>query len=281
MKIGKYTIHTVDTGYFHLDGGAMFGIIPKALWNKRISSDESNKIPLAARSLLLTSSKRKILIDTGMGEKWDDKSRIIYQIDTTEHSLTKSLKELKINKEEITDIFLTHLHFDHAGGCTEYIKDKLIPSFPNANCYIQKNQYEWALNPSDKDRGSFLQKDFQPLIKEGLLRFIDGETQFDDEIKIMVFNGHTFGQQLFKIQDSSNTLFYSGDLLPTAHHIPMPYIMSYDLQPLLTVNEKRNILGKAVEEDWTLFFQHDPVCITGKVTIKDGKFLVKEEKFKA
>ncbi|MCH8325165.1 MAG: MBL fold metallo-hydrolase [Bacteroidetes bacterium] len=258
MKIGSYKIRVINSGYFALDGGAMFGIIPKPLWNKNNPTDEVNRIKLATRLLLLESDNKKILIDTGMGDKWDEKSKEIYGIDQSENSLLKSLLSINIKPEDITDVILTHLHFDHAGGATIFKDGKLSPTFANAVYHVQKKNYEWAINPTDRDRGSYLKENYDPLLKEGVLKLIDGQNQFDDDIKFVIVNGHTFAQQLIKISDSTNTLLYCCDLFPTYSHIRLPYIMSYDLQPLITLQEKKYILSKAVEENWKLFFEHDP-----------------------
>ena len=258
MKIGKYNIRVINSGYFALDGGAMFGIIPKPLWNKNNPADKSNRIKLATRLLLLESESKKILIDTGMGDKWDEKSKGIYAIDQSQNSLLKSLLSVGVKSEDITDVILTHLHFDHAGGTTVISDGKLAPTFPKAVYHVQKKNFEWAINPTDRDRGSYLKDNFEPLAKEGVLKLIDGQNNFDDEIHFVVVNGHTFSQQLIKISDSSNTLLYCCDLFPTYSHIRSPYIMGYDLQPLVTLQEKKYVLNKAVEENWKLFFEHDP-----------------------
>lgn len=273
MKIGKYEIHIINSGYFRLDGGAMFGIIPKALWEKANPPDSLNRIKLATRNLLLISENRKILIDTGMGDKWDDKSRTIYDI-TQDESIELSLNKLNLHADDVTDVILTHLHFDHTGGSTKYNGQKLVPAFPNARYYVQRKNYEWAVNPSDRDRGSYIKDNFEPLMTEGVLNLIDGNESFDDEIELITINGHTFAQQLIKISDSSDTLLYCGDLFPTSSHIHLPYIMGYDLQPLVTLEEKRNLLKFAVVDNWKLFFEHDPVTVFSTVTEKDNGFKV-------
>ncbi|OGU72407.1 MAG: MBL fold metallo-hydrolase [Ignavibacteria bacterium RBG_16_34_14] len=289
MKIGKYTLHIIDSGYFGLDGGAMFGIIPKPLWQKTNPSDEANRIKLATRNLLLTNGNRKILIDTGMGDKWDEKSKSIYAVDQT-NSLEGSLNELNLKSEDITDVILTHLHFDHTGGSTKIenvpqLRDpgkgggKLVPSFPNAKYYVQKKNYDWAIHPSERDKGSYLKKNFQPLMEEGILNLIDSQEKFDDEIEFVILNGHTFGQQLIKISDTSNTIFYCADLFPTTSHIPLPYVMGYDLQPLVTVEEKKKILAEAIEKNWKIFFEHDPETALATV-MKDEKGFRVNEKMK-
>ncbi len=280
MKIGKYDIHIIDSGYFGLDGGAMFGIIPKPLWNKTNPADDMNRIKLATRNLLLVSDSRKILVDTGMGNKWDGKSRDIYAVDQQLSSLEQSLLKLNVKNEDITDVLLTHLHFDHTGGSTVFNNGKLEPAFSNATYYVQKENYLWALNPSDRDRGSYIKDNFVPLKEAGVLMQIEGEKQFDDEIDFIIVNGHTFGQQLLKISDSSNTFLYCCDLFPTTSHIPLPYVMGYDLQPLVTVDEKRKMLRTALEEEWKLFFEHDPETAFATVQATEKGVRIKE-KFKA
>ncbi|HKI78131.1 MAG TPA: MBL fold metallo-hydrolase [Ignavibacteriaceae bacterium] len=277
MKIGKYNLTIVNTGYFRLDGGAMFGIIPRTLWKNSNPPDEQNRIKLATRNLLLEDGKRKILVDTGMGSKWSQKSKYIYDIDQEEYSVEKSLAKLNVKPEEITDVILTHLHFDHTGGSTKSENDKLVPTFQNAKYYVQKKNYEWGLNPSDRDRGSYIKENFVPLSEEGVLNFINGEEQFDDEIEFMIVNGHTFSQQLLKISDASNTILYCCDLFPTTSHVPLPYVMGYDLQPIVTVDEKKKILPQAVEENWKLFFEHDPETALATVAKTEKGFKVNEK----
>lgn len=277
MKIGRYELDIVNSGYFGLDGGAMFGIIPKPLWEKTNPSDDANRIKLTTRNLLLQSDNRKILVDTGMGDKWDDKSKKIYAIDLQNDSLIPALSKLKVKPEDITDVILTHLHFDHTGGSTKCENGKLTPAFPNARYYVQKKNYEWAMNPSRKDKGSYLKDNFLPLAEEGILFLLDGGKRFDDEIELFVVNGHTFAQQLLKISDESNTIFYCSDLFPTTSHIPLPYIMGYDLQPLVTIEEKKKFLTKAVDKNWRLFFAHDPENALATVVRTEKGFKINEK----
>lgn len=277
MKIGKYKLSVVNSGFFRLDGGAMFGIIPQPLWKNSNLPDEQNRIKLATRNLLLEDGKRKILVDTGMGLKWNQKSKYIYEIDQEEFSVEKSLSALNLKPEDITDVILTHLHFDHTGGSTKIENDKLVPAFPNAKFYVQKKNYDWAVNPSDRDRGSYIKENFVPLFEEGVLNFINGEEKFDDEIDFLIVNGHTFSQQLLKISDSSNTILYCCDLFPTTSHIPLPYVMGYDLQPLVTIEDKMKILPAAVEENWKLFFEHDPETTLATVSQTEKGFKINEK----
>ncbi len=269
MKIGKYEIKKVLSGFFGLDGGAMFGIIPKPLWEKTNPSDSLNRVTLATRNLLLQGESKNILIDTGMGNKWSEKEKSIYAVDAN-YSLNSALNEQGLKKEDITDVILTHLHFDHTGGSTILENEKLVPAFPNAKYHVQKQNFEWAKNPSDRDKGSYIKQNFMPLLENGVLNLIDGESKFDDEIEFIVINGHTFGQQMVKISDSSNILLFCSDLIPFVSHIPIPYIMGYDIQPLITVEEKKKYLQQALDENWKLFFGHDPeiAMVTLKSTEK-------------
>ena len=257
MQIGKYALKTITSGSFALDGGAMFGIIPKPLWEKTNPADELNRVRLSTRNLLLYNEDKKILIDTGMGNKWDDKSKAIYNIHPS-YNLESSLGGAGINPDDITDVFITHLHFDHTGGSTKIENDKLVPVFPNAKYFVQKKNFEWAMNPSDRDKGSYLKENFEPLIKEGVLSLVDGEIDYDENISFRIINAHTFGQQTIKISDSQNTLLYCADLMPFLSQIKIPYVMGYDLQPLITIQEKKKYLKLAADENWMLYFGHDP-----------------------
>ncbi|MCX7876582.1 MAG: MBL fold metallo-hydrolase [Melioribacteraceae bacterium] len=274
MKIGKYSLHVIENYQFALDGGAMFGIIPKPLWQNNNPSDELNRIKLVDRNLLLISDTKKILIDTGIGNYWDEKFKRIY--DLKENETKNSLAGLKIEPNEITDVILTHLHFDHTGGSTKFENDKWLPAYPNAKYYIQQKHFEWAINPSERDKGSFIKERFLPLAKEGLL-VQTNETEFDDEISFIVVNGHTFSQQLVKISDGNKTILFCGDLIPYVTQIPIPYIMSYDLQPLITIEEKKNVLNKAVEENWLLIFEHDPYFTASTVSKNDKGFFAQNK----
>jgi glyoxylase-like metal-dependent hydrolase (beta-lactamase superfamily II) len=267
MKIGKYQIRSIKSGMFKLDGGAMFGVVPKVLWNKTNPADELNRIDLTTRSLLLESDDRKILVDTGIGKKYDEKFRDIYAVDNL--PIDEALRQKGINPDSITDVIITHLHFDHAGGSTKTLGNEIVPTFPNAKYYVQKEHLNWALNPSDKDRASFLKNDFLPLQNFNQLILTEGNFQLDDEIEILISNGHTPHQQHLKISDGEKTIFYCGDLIPTTSHIPFPFVMSYDLFPLTTIEEKKKILPIAFQEKWILFFEHDPKI--SAVTIKEGK----------
>lgn len=278
MQIGKYRLSIIESGSFGLDGGAMFGIIPKPLWQRNNLPDEANRVRLATRNLLLESASKKIIIDTGMGNKWDEKMKAIYAVDE-KLSMNSALGEKGLKPKDITDVILTHLHFDHAGGSTILNEGRLEPTFPNANYYVQKQNYDWAIRPSDRDKGSYIKDNFIPLFEEGVLNFIIGNAELDDEIEFFVINGHTFGQQMVKISDGNNIFLFCADLMPFVSHIPLPYIMGYDLQPLVTLEEKKKYLEMAVDENWKLFFGHDPEIAFA--TVKNfGEGYIVDEKFR-
>jgi glyoxylase-like metal-dependent hydrolase (beta-lactamase superfamily II) len=220
------------------------------------------------------------LIDTGMGDKWDDKSKSIYRLENASTDFTSVLKNSNLSPGDITDVILTHLHFDHTGGSTKPENGKLVPAFPNAKYFVQKKNYEWAINPSDRDKGSYIRDNFVPLMQLGVLNLLDEDDTFDDNISFVIVNGHTISQQLIKISDSSNTFLFCCDLFPFTSHIPMPYVMGYDIQPLVTVAEKKKILNQAAEENWKLFFYHDPETAYVSLT-KSEKGIVVDEKYKS
>jgi glyoxylase-like metal-dependent hydrolase (beta-lactamase superfamily II) len=278
MKIGKYKLSIIKSGFFGLDGGAMFGIVPKPLWQSMNPADESNRIKLSTRHLILESESKKIIIDTGMGNKWNDKLKNIYAVDE-KISMNSALAEKGLKAAEITDVILTHLHFDHTGGSTNSINGKYEPAFLNAKYHVQKINYDWAINPSDRDKGSFLKENFLPLFEQGVLNFTSQDEQFDDEIEFITINGHTFGQQMVKISDGSDTFLFCADLIPTASHISLPYIMGYDLQPLITLQEKKKYLKIIVNENWKLFFGHDPDFAFASVKKLDNGYFA-DKKFK-
>ena len=276
MKIGKYELHSIQSGTLMLDGGAMYGVVPKPLWEKNSPADERNRIKLSTRHLLLLSDNKKILVDTGSGKNWDEKFEKIYSVDHTVHDMFPGLEKHGVKREEITDVILTHLHFDHTGGAVLLENDKIVPAFPNAKYHIQKEQFEWGLNPSGRDKASYFKDRFVPLAEAGILNFIKGEKKFDDDIELLIVEGHTFAQQLVKVSDTSNTLLYCGDLMPLSSHINLPFIMGYDLQPLVTLEEKKKLLPQAVDENWTLFFEHDPKIAAARITTTEKGFAIKE-----
>lgn len=266
MKIGEYKLYSIQTGFFKLDGGAMFGVVPKPLWSKTNPSDEKNRIEMCMRALLLISDKRKIIIDNGAGNKLNDKLKDIYAIDHSSFTLDKELSKYGLKPDDITDVIITHLHFDHAGGSTRINEDQqIIPTFNNAVYHIQKTQWDWALNPTERDRASFFPENYIPIQRRQQLNLLDGNAKFDEYISLHVVNGHTPGMQIVKISDERNILLYAADLFPTSSHIPLPYIMAYDLFPLTTLDEKKKFLPEITDRKWILFFEHDPYTETSLV----------------
>jgi glyoxylase-like metal-dependent hydrolase (beta-lactamase superfamily II) len=279
MQIGDYKLHSIQTGLFRLDGGSMFGVVPKQLWSKTNPADDKNRIDMCMRALLLVSDKRKILIDNGIGYKMSQKLNEIYGVDHSEFMLEKELFKLGLLKEDITDVILTHLHFDHAGGSTYLDEEGLLQvTFPNAIHHLQKKQWEWANNPTERDKASFIPENFLLLEKKGILKLIEGNQKFDDFIELHVINGHTSHQQMVKINDDSKTVLFTADLVPMAAHVQIPYIMGFDLFPMTTLEEKKKYLPMAADNEWTLFIEHDPfteACTIGK---NDKGFYIKDKK---
>ncbi len=269
MTIGPYTISPVETGTFGLDGGAMFGVVPRILWERSNPPDDRNRIAMAARALLVAGAGRTILIDTGNGGKLSEKLAAIYRIDNRSGDLLSSLRSLGVAPEDVTDVILTHLHFDHAGGSTVREGKVCRPAFPRARYYVQKDQWNAARKPTERDRASFFPEDFQPLEEHGVLELLDGEGELFPGVRLHLVHGHTTALQCPVISDDRTTLFYCADLLPMVPHVQLPWIMAYDLRPLVTLEEKRTVLRRAVEEGWILFFEHDPVVAAGRVRRTD------------
>ena len=270
MNIGAYEVISLETGRFSLDGGAMFGVVPWVFWSRLIPPDERQRIALAARCWLIRGNGKNILVDDGNGTKWGDKLKDIYKLDYSSGDLYSSLKKAGLSPEDITDVILTHLHFDHAGGSTTLVNGELVPTFPKARYYVQKKHWELSEQPTEKDRGSFMCDDFAPLMNHRVLELLDGEGELFPGIDLLVTNGHTTGQQLPKISDGRTTILFCCDLLPTMAHLPWPYVMAYDVRPLVTLEEKKKILTRAYDERWILFLEHDPIAeaITIKPTDK-------------
>lgn len=259
MKVGPYNISIIGAGDFRLDGGAMFGVVPKRLWSRVCPTDESNRIAMTTNCLLIEGEGRRILVDTGLGHKESRNFVDIYGVDFSHHTLEDSLAACGVRTEDITDVILTHLHFDHVGGATRRAGEEIVPTFPNARHHVQKRHYDHALNPTERDRASFLPHNIEPLARAGLFEFTDGDTELFPGIHLIVVNGHTPGQQTVKISDGSNVIvWFAGDLLPMSAHVPLPYIMGYDLFPMTTLEEKKRLLPQATEERWVAVFEHDP-----------------------
>lgn len=274
-------LHTINTELFKLDGGAMFGVVPKTIWNKLNPADDNNLCTWAMRLLLIEDGNRLILIDTGIGNKQDAKFFSYYYLHGN-HTLDASLKAAGFSKDDITDVILTHLHFDHCGGAITREGDNLVPAFKNAVYWSNQRHWQWATQPNDREKASFLKDNILPIQQSGQLQFIDtpadgleqtgllGTTAFSDSISLRFVNGHTDMMMLPQINYKGKTLVYMADLLPSTAHLPLPYVMGYDMFPLTTLNEKKSFLKEAVDNNYTLFFEHDPVneCCTMQHTEK-------------
>ncbi len=281
-------LYSVNAGYFKLDGGAMFGVVPKSIWNKINPADENNMCSWALRCLLIEDEGRLILVDTGMGDKQDAKFFGHYYLHGTD-TLDKSLAAHGFTKDDITDVFLTHLHFDHCGGCIVKKGDKLVPAFKNAVYWSNKNHWQWATQPNDREKASFLKENILPIQESNKVQFVEINKQssivqhdaanavtkvvqspFIKNVSFIVANGHTDAMMLPVIQYKGKTIVYMADLLPSAGHVPLPYVMGYDMFPLTTLHEKKIFLSEAVQHNYILFLEHDPVneCCTLQQTEK-------------
>ena len=253
-------LHPIETGNFMLDGGAMFGVVPKPIWEKTNASDEKNRIKMAARSLLIEDGNKLVLIDTGMGNKQSDKFFGYYSL-WGDHSLDKSLKKAGFHRDDVTDVFFTHLHFDHCGGAIHYNSAGILePAFKNARFWSHQNHWEWATNPNSREKASFLPENILPIKESGQLNLIKGdEKQLKTPLgfDVLVMDGHTEKQMLPLIQYQGKTIVFAADLIPTVGHLPIPYIMGYDTRPLLTLEEKTSFLEHALENKFLLFLEHD------------------------
>jgi len=268
-------IHVLNTGYFKLDGGAMFGVVPKALWSRTNPADVNNMCSWALRSLLIEDGNRLMLIDTGMGDKQSDKFFSHYYL-YGDDSLDKSLKKLGFHRDDITDVFLTHLHFDHCGGAVEWNDQKngFRPSFKYATYWSTKDHWEWAINPNDREKASFLKENIAPIQESGQLKFIEKKGNYTknafENLDVLFVDGHTESMMIPHIKYKNKILVFMADLLPSVGHIPLPYVMGYDTRPLITLKEKGVFLNQAMNEKYVLFLEHDAVneCCTLKDTEK-------------
>ena len=272
-------LYTINTGYFKLDGGAMFGVVPKSIWNKLNPADENNMCSWALRCLLIEEGNRLILVDNGMGTKQDAKFFGYYYLHGND-TLDTSLAKHGFHKNDITDVILTHLHFDHCGGSIKREGEKLVPAFKNATYWSNQRHWKWATEPNDREKASFLKENILPIQESGQLKFIENSADdFPGAIEVRQAFGHTDAMMLPQVNYKGRTIIFMADLLPSAAHIPLPYIMGYDMFPLTTLNEKKSFLTEAQQNDYVLFFEHDPQleCCTLEMTEKGIR---KKEDFK-
>lgn len=263
-------LYSINTGFFKLDGGAMFGVVPKSMWNKLNPADENNMCSWAMRCLLIEDGNRLILVDNGIGDKQDAKFMGHYYLHGND-TLEKSLSKHGFHHDDITDILLTHLHFDHCGGSIKREFDKLIPAFKNATYWSNERHWKWATEPNEREKASFLKENIFPIKESGQLKFIENSDEnFSANIQIRQVFGHTDAMMLPQVNYKGKNIVFMADLLPSAAHIPIPYVMAYDMFPLTTLHEKKSFITEAQQNDYILFFEHDPVheCCNLQMTEK-------------
>lgn len=301
MQFGDFELHSLSDGFFGLDGGAMFGVVPKPVWERTNPPDERNRIRLALRPLLIVAGKECVLVDTGIGDKWDSKSTDMYRIEHTD-TIESSLARAGFRPVDVTKVVLTHLHFDHAGATTKLDgSGKPVLRFPNARHYVQKKEWEAALTPNRRSRASYRPDDFLPVKDAGLLELIEGDVRFELalglELELVLTGGHTPGHQIVLVRTGSRgqgfegsgsdhqnpgtlepqnpvlgrTAVFWGDLIPTSSHIATPYIMGYDLSPIETMEQKEKLVQQAIAGKWLSFLEHDPEYACGVIEEENGK----------
>ncbi len=266
-------IYPIDAGSFRVDGGAMFGVVPRVLWQRRHPPDKLNRIDQALRPILIIDGDRNILVDTGNGNWHTDKFIKNYALRTPDFD--SSLARYNLTSEDITDVILTHLHFDHAGGFVTKNQSQILPTFPNARAWVQKEHLLWAQNPSPKDKASFMDIYLKPLLESPTLELVQGQARITDNVSVIPFYGHTPAMQAVMVHTQAGKHFFATDLLPDVSHLHIPCIAAYDNNSVLTAQEKQNILSQASREKWTIYFYHDPHVSKGQVISEDGEFGLK------
>lgn len=275
--LGNFELYTIETGDFKLDGGAMFGVVPKTLWSRGIPADENNRIQMTMRCLLIKSkaSGKLYLIDNGLGSKFNEKLMKIYQVDFSEHTMENSFEEHGFKFEDVTDVIFTHLHFDHCGGTTFLDNNgNSQHTFPNATYHVTKSHWDTATNPNAREKASFLPENINPLKETDKMNLVDEGHQFEKGLSTIVVNGHTLGQQLPLIEGDGKKLCFVADLLPTHVHVPLPWVMGYDMYPAETLKEKEDFLKRAVDENFYLYLEHDYYKEIIQLGFENGKYSV-------
>ncbi|HET7290847.1 MAG TPA: MBL fold metallo-hydrolase [Vicinamibacteria bacterium] len=275
IGVGDIRIHVASDGTFALDGGAMFGVVPRVVWERTDPPDEKNRVTLGLNVALIESAGKRILVDTGMGDKWGEKERAMYRIDRSTN-LIESLAGLGVAPEDVDVVINTHLHFDHAGGNTRAAGDRVVPSFPKARYVVQLGEWEDATRPHERSRASYLEENYVPLAEARQLETVQGEVEVAPGVRVVPVGGHTAYHQMVVVESEGETLAIPTDLVPTASHLPLPFIMGYDLFPVGTLEAKRRILARAFEEGWRLLFYHDPRVAVGKVQRRKDRYVLGE-----
>jgi glyoxylase-like metal-dependent hydrolase (beta-lactamase superfamily II) len=270
MKLGQFELYPVSDGYLWLDGGAMFGVVPKMLWQGKTTPDEKNRIRLGLNCLLVKAHQKRILIDTGCGFKYTDKDIEIYGI---EHptDIVQELRHCGVAPEEIDFVINTHYHFDHCGGNTRVEGDEIVPTFPRASYVVRRDEYEDACHPNQRTAATYFSHNWKPLEERGLLWIVDEDQEILPGVTLIHTPGHTAGHQSVKLESQGQTLFFMADLCPTSAHVPLPWIMGYDLFPLTTLEVRKGIYQQALDEQWLLMLEHDPDVQLGYLRHENGR----------
>ena len=270
MRIGDIEVFPLSDGTFRLDGGAMFGVVPKMLWERRLPADTSNRVKLALRPLLVRTEGRHVLIDAGVGDKLSPKEAEMYALDRTDH-LDLSLAKVGLTARDIDLVVATHLHLDHAGGFTKLADGVLAPAFPNARYVVRRGEWDDATHPHERSRASYLSENFLPLAQAGLLNLVDTDTEVAPGVHLVLTGGHTRHHQIVRITSGGRTAIFAADLIPTTAHIDEPWVMGYDLYPMDTLAFKRQFLREAIAGEYVIFFEHDPRLAAGIIRLEHGR----------
>ena len=276
ISLGDISVYVLGDGSFALDGGAMFGVVPRAIWEKTDPPDARNRIALALNVTLIETQGQRILVDTGLGDKWGEKEREIYRIDR-QQTLLSSLATLGLHPEDIHLVINTHLHFDHAGGNTRVEDGRTLPTFPRARYIVQMGEWEDATHPHERNRASYLEANYVPLAERRQLETVQGEVEVAPGVRVVPMGGHTAFHQVVIVQGDGETLVIPTDLVPTASHVPIPFIASYDLFPLGTLAAKKRLMEQASRENWRMLFYHDPRIAVGRIREEGGRYRVLKE----
>jgi glyoxylase-like metal-dependent hydrolase (beta-lactamase superfamily II) len=275
IEMGELRVHLLRDGTFALDGGAMFGVVPRALWEKSDPPDERNRVTLGLNVALIETGGKRVLVDTGLGDKWSERERAIYRIDRST-TLLSSLRALGLAPEDIDFVINTHLHFDHAGGNTQLVDGKLVPTFPKARYVVQMGEWEDATRPNERNRASYLEANFVPIAEARQLETVQGQAEVAPGVHVVPVGGHTAYHQMVMVEGGHQTLLIPTDLVPTASHLPLPYIMGYDLFPVGTLEAKRRVLKDAAERGSMLLFYHDPRTPLGRIKLEKDRHVLSE-----
>ena len=272
VELGGARVHVLSEGTFALDGGAVFGVVPRALWAKSCPPDESNRVTMGLNPVLIEAAGQRILVDTGLGEGWSEKQARIYRIDRPT-PLAASLRRLGLTPEDIDIVVNTHLHFDHTGGNTTVVDGKPTPAFPKARYVVQQGEWDDASHPNELNRGSYVAERFVPVAEAGQLETVEGETEIVPGVRLIPVGGHTAHHQMVLVEGERHALVLPTDVLPMTCHLSLPYITGYDVSPVTTLEVKKRLLSRAVEEGWRVVFYHDPRSPVGMVRAEGGRYI--------